>query len=266
MRKLTCLTVLITCHLLISSLSRAEEDVEIDAMMHGESRPILQYLQEIDQIEMRAAQAKAEARARLLNALGRQRATRQEEPQKTTPGLIGTAIVDGQQSGVAFHYEHGQLFRRELVWDRFHKQVEGKTQFPDLNITLVGYVEVPHEMTVKISQAAGGVNGDHGTLFVGDRQLGQVGDDTAKAEVYLLTLPAGTHPIRWVLTGGTFQNSLLKLEDPRTGELLRVFSDESQRRKTGADQASEGLEAGDDPSEWVQAMGPHHWRWVPLGN
>jgi hypothetical protein len=134
-----------------------------------------------------------------------------------------------------------------------------------VSITLLGQVEVPREMTVKVSQAAGGVNGDHGTLFIGDRQLGQVGDDTAKAEVYILTLPAGVHPVRWVLTGGTFQNNLLKFEDPNSGELLRVFYDDAQRRLSGAADAREGVEAAADPAEWLKAMGPAHWRWVPLG-
>jgi hypothetical protein len=120
-------------------------------------------------------------------------------------------------------------------------------------------------MTVKISHAAGGVNGDHGTLYVGGRQLGQVGDDTAKAEVYLVTLPSGVQPIRWMLTGGTFQNSLLQFEDPRTDELLRVFHDDAQRHETRAADAREGIEVNADPSEWVKAMGPNHWRWVPLG-
>ncbi|HEX5106296.1 MAG TPA: hypothetical protein VFV87_20895 [Pirellulaceae bacterium] len=239
--------------------ARAEENSLADA-----HRAFDQYLHEIDQIERQAAQSKAEARARLLDALGLKGAFPPAQAQKATPGLIGTAIVDGRPSGVAFHYEHGKLFPRELVWDRFHKQVDGQTYFPDLNITLVGHVEVPHEMTAKVSQAAGGVNSDHGTLFIDDRQIGQVGDDTAKAEIYLLTLSAGIHSVRWVLTAGTFQNSQLKFEDPRTGELLKVFYDEVQRRETGAADAREWVEAAADPSEWVKAMGPNHWRWVPL--
>jgi hypothetical protein len=182
-----------------------------------------------------------------------------------TPGLIGAALANGKPSGTVFYYEHARMFPRELVWDRFHRTVDGRLELPSLNITLVGYVEVPHEMAIKVSQAAGGVNGDHGTLFIGDRQLGQVGDDTAKAEVYVLALPAGVHPIRWVLTGGTFQNSLLKFEDPRTSELLKVFYDDAQRRQSGADSAREVVEACGDPSEWLKALGPHHWRWVPLG-
>lgn len=264
MRTLVFLVPFVALCALGPQAAPAEENSPRGGLLGEQRGPIVQYLQEIDQIEKQAAEAKARARARLLDSLGQKRVDLPGEAQKTTPGLIGTAIVDGQPSGIAFHYEHGKLFPRELVWDRFHKQVDGKTDFPDLNITLVGYVEVPHEMTVKVSQAAGGVNGDHGTLFIDDRQIGQVGDDTAKAEVYLLTLSAGVHPVRWVLTAGTFQNSQLKFEDPRSGELLKVYYDEAQRRETGAADAREGVEAAADPSEWVQAMGPNHWRWVPL--
>jgi hypothetical protein len=244
---------------------------KIELLLRGEAdhapalrSAMFQYLREIDEIDKRSAEAKAEAREKLLSALGKLPADPAAKGA-STPGLIGTAIVNGEPSGIAFHYEHGKLFPRELIWERFHRASGGPDPQSSVSITLLGHVEVPREMTVKVSQAAGGVNGDHGTLFIGDRQLGQVGDDTAKAEVYVLTLPAGVHPVRWVLTGGTFQNNLLKFEDPNSGELLRVFYDDSQRRLSGAANAREGVEAAADPTEWLKAMGPAHWRWVPLG-
>jgi hypothetical protein len=231
---------------------------------------VKQYLAEIETIDAQAAKARAEARARLLDALAQARTpdrpAQEQKTGETAPGLIGAATIEGEPAGVAFHYEHGKLFPRELIWERFHRTSDGVTQFPNVTITLLGRVEVPQAMTVKISQAAGGVNGDHGTLFVGSRQLGKVGDDTAKAEVYLVSLPAGVHPVRWVLTGGTFQNNLLRLEDPATGQLLRVFYDGQERRKSGAAEAREHVEAAADPSEWLKAMGPNHWRWVPLAS
>jgi hypothetical protein len=232
----------------------------------GESvrQAVRQYLEQIGEIEQRAAQAKKDARAKLLDALGEQSSEPAKQSQQSTPGLIGAATIEGEPSGIAFHYEHGKLFPRELLWERFHQSSEGRIHFPNVTITLLGNVEVPQEMTVKVSHAAGGVNGDHGTLFVGDRQLGQVGDDTAKAEVYLLSLPAGVHPVRWVLTGGTFQNNLLQFEDPATGQVLRVFCDANQRRQTGAAEARENVEASADPSEWLKAVGPGYWRWVPV--
>jgi hypothetical protein len=225
---------------------------------------VTEFLREIDQIDKQASQAKAAARAKLLAELHQQPADALNPVQEIAPGLIGTATVEGEPSGIAIHYEHGKLFPRELIWERFHKETSGAVERPNTRIELLGKVEVPQEMTVKVSQAAGGVNMDHGTLFIGDRQLGQVGDDLAKAEVYVLTLPAGVHPVRWVLTGGTFQNGYLKFEDPRTGELLRVSYDDAQRRQTGAADARESIQASADPSEWLQAMGPQHWRWVPL--
>lgn len=181
-----------------------------------------------------------------------------------TPGLIGAALSGGEHSGFVFHYEHGKMLPRELLWNRFHAPGEGAAR-PGVTIALVGFVEVPHAMTLKVHHAAGGVNEDHGTLFVGERQLGQVGDDTAKAEVYVLNLPAGIHPVRWVLTGGTFQNSLLKFEEAQTGELLRVFHNAAQREESGVENARELVVASADPAEWLQAVGAAHWRWVPLG-
>jgi hypothetical protein len=243
---------------------------KIELLLRGEAdhapalrSAMFQYLQEIDEIDKRAAEAKAQAREKLLRAFGKLPADAAPKAE-ITPGLIGAATVNGEPSGIAFYYEHGKLFPRELIWERFHGK-SGPDPQTSVTITLLGQVEVPREMTVKVSQAAGGVNGDHGTLFIGDRQLGQVGDDTAKAEVYVLTLPAGVHPVRWVLTGGTFQNNLLKFEDPNSGELLRVFYDDAQRRLSGAADAREGVEAAADPTEWLKVMGPAHWRWVPLG-
>jgi hypothetical protein len=225
---------------------------------------VARYLAEIDEINKEAVQARAAARARLLDALGQPRSQPEKESPKTAPGLIGAATIEGEPAGVAFHYEHGKLFDRELIWSRFHQPIEGGIHFPNVTITLLGQVEVAQPMTVKVSQAAGGVNGDHGTLFIGDRQIGQVGDDTAKAEVYLLTLPAGIHPVRWVLTGGTFQHSLLKFEDPSSGELLPLSYTADQRHQSGAAAAREHVEAAADPTEWLKGLGTTHWRWVPV--
>ena len=67
-----------------------------------------------------------------------------------------------------------------------------------------------------------------------------------------------------MLTGGTFQNNLLRFEDPVTGQLLRVFYDGEQRRQSGAAEAREHVEAAADPTEWLTTVAGH-WRWVPLG-
>ena len=276
MRKLLCLALLSALFPLVLPRADAEEigpraGLEIPAALKPlpaqpevVQQAVADYLKRIDEIEQRAAQEKAAARAKLIAALGQQAGDFRSSLQQPAAGLIGAALVAGEPSGIAYHYEHGKMFPRELIWERFHKTTDGRLEPLDLSIALVGYVEVPQAMTVKISQAAGGVNGDHGTLFVGERQLGQVGDDLAKAEIYVLTLPAGVHAVRWVLTAGTFQNSLLKFEDPRTGELLRVFHDDAQRRQTGAAEAREGVEIAADPSEWLQSLGQSHWRWVPL--
>jgi len=175
MRWLTCLAVIVVCCALWLLPAAAEEQQAGRA--GGSVDATLRYLREIEEIEKQAAQAKAASRARLLDVLGQERSALRPESRDTTPGLIGAALVAGEPSGIAFHYEHGQLLARELIWERFHKESEGRVHRPSISIALLGYVEVPHEMTVKVQHAAGGVNEDHGTLFVGERQLGQVGDD-----------------------------------------------------------------------------------------
>ena len=129
-----------------------------------------------------------------------------------------------------------------------------------MEISLVGYVEVPHEMDVDVYHAAGGVNQDHGTLFLDGRRIGQVGDDMAKSVVYTLTLPQGTHEIRWVLTGGTFQTNLLKFQAAKTGDLLSVYHTAQQRDETGAATAATTIDAQGtvegwppvDPKAWIR--------------
>lgn len=61
------------------------------------------------------------------------------------------------------------------------------------------------------------------------------------------------------------QPSSIDLGDPRTGELLRLYFTDAQRQETGAATAPRHVEASADPSEWLQATGASHWRWVPLG-
>ena len=89
--------------------------------------------------------------------------------EKRTPGLIGLAHKNGDPTQIAYHYPHGKVFPADLIRSRFH---DGETEWPPVEIALVGYVEVPHEMAVDVYHAAGGVNGDHGTLWVDGRERG----------------------------------------------------------------------------------------------
>ena len=183
---------------------------------------------------------------------------RGDEPGRTAeqrvPGLIGLAHKNGAPTRIAYHYPHGKVFPAELIRSRFH---DGETERPSVEISLVGYVEVPQEMAVDIYHAAGGVNGDHGTLFLDGRQIGRVGDDTVKNVIYRLELPKGPHEIRWVLTGGMFQPNLLKFQAAKTGDLLNVYHTARQRHDTGAARAAKTIDAQGDITVWPP--GGHPW-------
>ena len=175
--------------------------------------------------------------------------------EKRTPGLIGLAQKNGEPTQIAYHYPHGKVFPADLIRSRFH---DGDPPFPSVEISLVGYVEVPQEMAVDIYHTAGGVNRDHGTLFRDGRRIGQVGDDTAKSVVYKITLPRGTHLIKWVLTGGTFQTNLLKFQAVKTGDLLSVYHTAKQRDETGATKAAKIIDAQGTVEGWPR-VDPKAW-------
>ncbi len=180
-----------------------------------------------------------------------------DEPNDTRiAGLIGTALKDGEATRIAYHYPHGKIFPASLIRDQFH---DGELNRPEVRIELVGYVDVPEKMTIDIYHAAGGVNRDHGTLFLDGRQLGQVGDDTVKHVIYTVTLPQGTHEVRWVLTGGTFQTNLLKMQEAKSGELLKVFHTPKQRHDSGASRAVKTIDAQGDVEGWPPASDSKAW-------
>jgi hypothetical protein len=184
----------------------------------------------------------------------------QKQPEKQSDtrvaGLIGTAQKNGEPTGIAYHYPHGKIFPPALIRDQFH---DGELNRPSVRIELIGYVDVPEETKLDIYHAAGGVNLDHGTLFIDGRQLGQVGDDTAKSVIYTLTLPKGTHEVRWVLTGGTFQANLLKIQNAKSGELLTLFHTQKQRDETGASKAVKTIDAQGEVEGWPPGFDPKAW-------
>jgi len=172
------------------------------------------------------------------------------------PGLIGAAQKNGEATGIAFHYPHGKVFPPALIRDRFH---DGEQDLPSVRIELIGNLDVAEETTIDIYHAAGGVNGDHGTLYIDDGQLGQVGDDTVKNVIYTLTLPKGTHKVRWVLTGGLFQPNLLKMQNVKSGELLTLFHTQKQRDLSGANRAVKMIDAQGDVEGWPPAVDAKAW-------
>jgi hypothetical protein len=222
-------------------------------------RAVADFLREVEEIDRRAAQERADAAARLKQALG---VPVSLLPTGNEPGLIGGSTINGEKAGIVYRYHHGRLLAADDIRSRFHS---AELPHPDVRIELVGHVSVPRHMTVKIWHAAGGVNNDHGELTIDDRLIGTVGDDLVKNVIYVVKLPQGTHRVRWVLTGGTFQNNLLKFEDPQTGDLLEVFHDSGQRGASGADSAREIVKADRDPAEWSIAVDPTAWRWDMIG-
>lgn len=233
------------------------ESAPLDASV---PQAVQEYLAEIETIEREAAEAKAQAKQRLLLKLGLAAVDTAQPDQQ--PGLIGTASINGEATNVAFHYHHGRIFLPELIRDRFPVDDDPR---PSVEITLRGYLEVPRPMTLKIWHAAGGVSHDHGELQFGERVLGILGDDTAKATIYVVNVVPGTYPIRWTLTGGVFQHNYLRFENPRTGEELRVYHDAAIREETGVHRANEMVEADAPPEDWYKISDPTEWPWDAIG-
>lgn len=220
---------------------------------------VQQYLKEIDDIEKAAADQRAQARVRLVAAI---EAAPQAAIDERHPGLVGGSTVNGVDGRYVFEYQHGMMFDRELVSDRFHDGDTGP--FPSVTITLQGYVEVPNDMTVMIRNAGGGVSADHAELFLNDQSIGVVGDDVAKKAVYVVELPRGTHRVRWELSAGTFQHCMLKFEDPRSGDLLEVYHTSADREVCHYDSAREVVAANADFSTWPQIDWLQEWQWTPV--
>lgn len=200
------------------------------------------------EIEARAAEEKQQVERQLQARLEQLRALR--TPQA---GLIGRTLVEGKDAKICWLYEHGKILPAEPIRGEFH---DGDLM-PQVKITFEGQVQLPAEMVVKIWHGAGGVNGDHGTLYLDDRLLGVVGDDTVKNMIYLVKLTSGTHTVRWELTGGYYRENLLKLENPQTGELLPLTHPATQTPQPG-----ERLIKACAPWEsWPTATAPGLWRW-----
>lgn len=75
--------------------------------------------------------------------------------------------------------------------------------------------------------------------------------------IYRLDLPKGPHEIRWVLTGGKFQPSLLKFQAAETGVLLDVYHTARQRAETGVAKAAKTIDAQAEVK--ASPPGGHPW-------
>src|SRR3954451_21576501 len=149
------------------------------------------------------------------------------------PGLIGRTLWDGKDVGIVFRYEHGKVFRHELVERKVAERLDEKVPHRGLEIVLRGRLHVPREMTVHARHAGGSVSHGVQTLWVGGLEIGSVGDNIQKSQVHKLTVEGGTHRVKWVLRGGRFGNNLLRFEDPATGRLLPLTFSEEDLRAAG---------------------------------
>jgi len=222
------------------------------------------YLREIEDIETELQQKKAQATERFLRAI------QQLAPegtsgagQKLESGLIGQAVVQGDPSGVVYHYHPGKLFPHSKI-RKILRPDNPDVESPHVTITLTGYIVLREKTAVKIYHAAGGVNGDHGDLVIGNRRLGVVGDDTAKAVIYETELPAGKHAITWKLTGGLFQNNLLQIKDAKTDKAIAVGFDALQKGKAVLPVYRQLVVVDHDPLTWSKASDPSEWTHLPL--
>lgn len=119
--------------------------------------------------------------------------------------------------GYIYQYVPGQFFHRDVL-------PLDLTEDHRFVVTLNGQLVVPHDMVAKIWHAGGGVSHDQCRLYVDDRLLGVVGDNTDKHKIYEVPLLKGCHDIRWELTGGTFRTNMLVVQDSETGQRIEIVN------------------------------------------
>jgi hypothetical protein len=155
------------------------------------------------------------------------------KPIQPGTGLIGRTQFEGKDIGIVFRYEHGAVFRHELVERKYAEKLDRALPHRGLEIVLQGRLHVPKEMTVHARHAGGSVSHGVQSLWINGLEIGSVGDNTRKSEIYKLTLEAGTHRVKWVLRGGRFGNNLLRFEESATGKPLSLTFTEEDLKGIG---------------------------------
>jgi hypothetical protein len=177
-------------------------------------------------------------------------ARQQDKPVQPGPGLIGRTLLDGKDVGMVFRYEHGKVFRHELVERKFAEKFDKGLPHRGLEIVLRGRLHVPKEMTVHARHAGGSVSYGIQSLWIGGLEIGSVGDNTQKSQIYKLKLEAGTHRVKWVLRGGQFGNNLLRFEDPVTGKPLSLTFSAEDVKDAGQFSAKDAAVANSEERGW----------------
>lgn len=171
------------------------------------------------------------------------------------PGLIGRTSFEGSDIGIWFRYEHGKVFRHELVEQKFIEKRDEKLPSRGVVVVLQGRLHVPRQMLVEIRHAGGSVSHGVQTLFLDGKELGSVGDDRQKSHFYKVTLDSGTYPVKWELTGGWFGNNLLRFEEADTGKMLRLSFSAQDLKEVGKPSASDVTDAASEERGWPIPQG-----------
>jgi hypothetical protein len=177
------------------------------------------------------------------------------DPVRPGPGLIGRTSVDGKDIGLVFRYEHGRVFRHELVEEKVVDKLDRGFPHRGVEVVLRGRLEVPRAMTVRARMAGGSVSHGIHTLMIDGQEVGSVGDNRQKSRTDLLSLAGGTHPVQWVLRGGRFGNNLLRFEDPQTGDLLPLSFAEENLKEVGPVPAKDVVPVTSDERGWPIPQG-----------
>ena len=136
-----------------------------------------------------------------------------------TPGLIGRTTVGDKDIGLAVKYAMGKPLLNATIQEEVFRC---GGELKNARITLTGVLHVPQATTVLAWHAGGSASRGIHWLDVDGRHVGSIGDDRVKDIVYRLPLKAGAYPVKWVLTGGDFGNSVLQFVDDRTKRILPV--------------------------------------------
>ena len=126
----------------------------------------------------------------------------------------------GNDIGVVLRYQPGRILRQQTFEDLLLKQGISSR---DVQIELGGALRIAKATSVSIKHQGGSSNRGVLRLYLNDRELGAVGDNRTKSTTYQVELPAGTHVIRWTLTGGEIgRNSMIEFIDSQTNQSLPV--------------------------------------------
>jgi hypothetical protein len=179
----------------------------------------------------------------------------QNDAVRPGPGLLGRTLLEGKDIGIFFRYEHGKVFRHELVERKFIEKRDEKLPPRGVEVVLQGRLLIPRRMSVSARHAGGSVSHGVQTLFVDGKELGTVGDDRQKSHIYALTLEAGAHAVKWVLTGGRFGNNLLRFEDPDTGKPLSLSYSAEDLKDVGKIPRNDLTDAASEERGWPIPQG-----------